>query len=270
MASTSRRRVVQMHAGDTRTASDEVAVEEPLTIEVNGRIVSTTMRTPGHDIELALGWLVSEGAIHSREDIADARECFESVAASEEVRRTVKVTTRDGRELPARLHSSTSACGICGSDVIEETVRLAPSSLGEATCSMRADRIPQLMSTLHAAQRGFAASGGLHAAALFDLEGRMICVREDVGRHNALDAVIGWALMHEGLPLRERVLVVTSRASAELAHKAVRAGAPFLVAVSAPTSLAIDLAREAGLTLVGFARADSFTVYAGEHRLEAV
>lgn len=268
MASVQRRRVTRVRDGQAQQGPDAIAVEEPLEIEVDGSVVSTTMRTPGHDIELSLGWLVSEGVLSRIGEVTEARECFEVADetddSDEQVRRIVKVTTVDGRGAAARLHATSSACGICGTDVIDLTTRTRPWPSSPPAAPISADVIAALPDAMRHGQKGFDASGGLHAAALFASDGTLMCVREDVGRHNAVDKVTGWALQEGRLPLRDHVLVVSGRASAELAHKAVVSGVPVLAAVSAPTTLAVDLARAAGLTLVAFVRGDGFNIYAGE------
>lgn len=268
MASTDRRRVLRWRDGVVQAGPDALAIEEPLEIDVDGTSVSTTMRTPGHDIELALGWLVTEGALISISDIAEAKECFEHHEADpEQVRRIVEVTTRSRVPVEPRLHATSSACGVCGADLIAMTQRTRHWPLADDRTAFAVDTILAQPDALLAAQRGFAASGGLHAAGLFTPDGDLVCLREDVGRHNAVDKVIGWALQEDRLPLRGHALQVSGRASAELVHKAVMAGVPLLAAVSAPSTLAVDLARESGLSLVGFVRDGSLNVYAGAERL---
>jgi FdhD protein len=268
MASIDRRRVLRWREGAVDAGPDSLALEEPLEIEVDGASVSTTMRTPGHDIELALGWLVAEGALASLDEIAEAKECFEhDTDDPEQVRRIVQMTTRGPIPVEPRLHATSSACGVCGADLIAMTQRTRHWPLAEDSTSFDVATVLGQPESLLAAQRGFAASGGLHAAGLFTPDGNLICLREDVGRHNAVDKVVGWALQQRRLPLRGHALQVSGRASAELVHKAVMAGVPLLAAVSAPSTLAVDLARESGLTLVGFVRDESLNVYAGAERL---
>jgi len=268
MGSTERRRVLHLRNGRVDPVSDALAVEEPLEIEVDGVASSTTMRTPDHDIELALGWLVSEGAIGHRDDIAEARECFERGEDDpDEVRRIVQVRGRQPLQVRPRLHMTSSACGVCGSDLVDLTRRTRRWPLDDDQTAFEVDAVLAQPDALLVAQRGFTASGGLHAAGLFTPDGHLVCAREDVGRHNAVDKVVGWALLDDRLPLRAHALQVSGRASAELVHKAVVAGIPLLASVSAPTTLAVDLARETGLTLVGFVRDGSFNVYSGAERL---
>lgn len=268
MASTDRRRVLRWRDGEVTAGPDSLAIEEPLEIEVDGITVSTTMRTPGHDIELALGWLVGEGALDSNGEVTEAKECFEHLEDDpEQVRRIVQVTTRSRTPIAPRLHATSSACGICGADMIAMTQQTRRWPLAEDASAFDVETVLHQPEALLATQRGFAASGGLHAAGLFTRDGDLICAREDVGRHNAVDKVVGWALQEGRLPLGGHALQVSGRASAELVHKAVMAGVPLLAAVSAPSTLAVDLARESGLTLVGFVRDGSLNVYAGAERL---
>ena len=269
MGSTQRRRIQQLRDSTWTAVPDALAVEEPLEIEVDGVTASTTMRTPDHDVELALGWLVSEGAIAHRDDVAEAKECFERAGESDEdeVRRIVQVQGRLPLQVKPRLHATSSACGVCGADLIDLTQRTRRWPLDDDDTGFNLDAVLAQPDDLLTAQRGFTASGGLHAAGLFDRDGHLVCAREDVGRHNAVDKVIGWALLEDRLPLRGHSLQVSGRASAELVHKAVVAGIPLLASVSAPTTLAVDLARETGLTLVGFVRDGNLNVYSGGHRL---
>jgi len=269
MGSTERRRVQHLRDGSWRAGPDALAVEEPLEIEVDGVPASTTMRTTDHDVELALGWLVSEGAIAHRDDVAEAKECFERDGEFEDddVRRIVQVRGRLPLQVRPRLHMTTSACGVCGSDLIDLTTRTRRWPLTDDDTAFDVDAVLAQPEGLLVAQRGFTASGGLHAAGLFTSSGELLCAREDVGRHNAVDKVVGWALLEDRIPLRGHSLQVSGRASAELVHKAVVAGIPLLASVSAPTTLAVDLARESGLTLVGFVRDGGLNVYSGGHRL---
>ena len=241
--------------------ADHLAVEDPLTVQVNGSTTTTTMRTPGHDIELALGWLVSEGVVRQPSDVVGAISCDEN---------TVEVRLAPNVVPPApRLTMQSSACGICGTDSIDDVVGRRSSSRGLAH-QVSADVIASLPDRLRDAQSAFDRTGGLHAAGLFTLDGDPVCVREDVGRHNAVDKVVGWALQRDDLPASQWLLQVSGRASFELTQKAVMAGIPLLAAVSAPSTLAVDLARETGLTLVGFSRGQSFNCYsAAEHITQA-
>ena len=259
-----RRRVLRIRGAGTDAASaqeqpDQVAVEAPLTLKVGGETVATTMRTPGHDLELALGWLVAEGVARRPGDVLEATSCD---ADTVQLRLAPVVTAPK-----ARLGATSSACGVCGSDTISEVLaRRGPAPVSHEP-RVDAAVITALPDRLRGAQRAFARTGGLHAAGLFTAAGEVVCVREDVGRHNAVDKVVGWALQAGLLPAASLLLQVSGRASFELTQKAAMAGIPVLSAVSAPSTLAVDLAREAGLTLVGFVRGDSMNVYAGSDRV---
>lgn len=274
MGSVDRRRIVRVEGASRRDArGDHIAVEEPLEILVDGVLASTTMRTPGHDVELAIGWCVSEGILTGNDDLVTAKSCYSKSPTLDEpdedesVRRVVEISTTHRRPVAARLHATSSACGICGSDVIDATLARCESSLGSDTTVFDASVLTEMPDRMRAAQRHFDSSGGMHAAALFDPTGQILCVREDVGRHNAVDKVIGWGLTQLGLPLHGLGIQVSGRASAELVHKAAIAGIPLLSAVSAPTTLAIDLARSTGVSLVGFVRGDTFNIYSGDQRI---
>jgi FdhD protein len=237
---------------------DTVAVEEPLEIRAGSNPVAVTMRTPGHDEELALGFLYGEGLIGEPRHVSLTAE----FAAN-----TVVVAGPLLRELDSRRFYTTSSCGVCGKGAIEEISVLGPAAqpgwrgapLSRALLAGLPDRL---------VQPGFARTGGLHATGLFDSDLNLVCVREDVGRHNAMDKVVGWALQHGLLPFTDSVLCVSGRLSFELVQKAAMAGAPVLVGVGAPTSLAIDLAAERGLTLCGFARGERINVYTGAERIK--
>ncbi len=234
---------------------DEVAVEEPLEIRVAGQALAVTMRTPGHDEELALGFLHGEGLIGAEPRAAGPTE---DLAAN-----IVEVAGPLTREPLARRFYTTSSCGVCGRGALDEVAVHAPIAgpgpvIGRALLAALPDRLRQ---------PGFERTGGLHATGLFTADGELLCAREDVGRHNAMDKVIGRALLDAALPLRDRVLCVSGRLSFELVQKAAVAGAPILVGVGAPTSLAVDLAADRGLTLAGFARGGRVNVYTGTERV---
>ena len=247
------------------TRPDLLAAEEPLEIRVNDRPLAVTMRTPGDDIDLAAGFLATEGLVRSAPDIASIRLCGDGNVA--EVTLAAGLGVDDDRL--RRNFLTTSACGVCGKasiesvrvraryDVTADRVRVAPATL------------TMLPGRLRDAQRVFASTGGLHAAGVFAADGSLLALREDVGRHNAVDKVAGWALREGRLPLAGRILLVSGRASFELVQKALVAGLPVVAAVSAPSSLAADLAEEAGMTLVGFLRGGSMNVYAGAGRITA-
>ena len=254
---TVRRPVLRLDGGAATRRPDTLAVEEPLEIRVGGTPVTVTMRTPGHDFDLAAGFLATEGVGRVR----TMTHCADNV---------VDVALHDGATLPTTAERSfymTSACGVCGK-ASADAVRLAsPYDVAADEVRVSSATLAALPERLRAAQRAFDRTGGLHAAGLFDAGGTLCCVREDVGRHNAVDKVVGWAAQEGRLPLAASVLLVSGRASFELAQKAVMAGIPVLAAVSAPSSLAVELAEESGLTLVGFLRGPSMNVYAGAHRV---
>lgn len=266
-------RVLSYNDGSAREIPDDLATEEPLEIRLVAQgqthTVAVTMRTPGSDFELAAGFLLSEGVVRSREEIAGISYCIDPQLDAQQRYNIVNVQLMSGATVPLdrleRHFTMTSACGVCGKATIEalqtraaridDAVRVTPSFL---------TALPQKMRD---AQRVFASTGGLHAAALFDANGKLLALREDVGRHNALDKIAGWALLGAKLPLRGCILLVSGRASFELVQKSVVAGIPVLCAVSAPSSLAVELAREFGLTLAGFVRGSRANVYTGRERI---
>ncbi len=242
-----------------------LAVEEPLEIRIDGRPLAVTMRTPGDDIDLVAGFLFTEGIVRAPDDIAEIRKCHDNVA---EVRLGHGVLLAEDQL--RRNFLTTSACGLCGKESIDAVRTRARFDVTRDQVRVDPAELARLPDRLRKAQRVFERTGGLHAAAVFSSDGVMLALREDVGRHNAVDKVIGWALREGRLPLRSRVLLVSGRASFELAQKALMAGIPVLAAVSAPSSLAVELADEAGLTLVGFLRGRSMNAYTGVRRLYAV
>ena len=255
---TQRRQVTRVDGGVPLARPDTLAVEEPLEIRVNSQPVSITMRTPGHDLDLALGFLVTEGVVHDPEDVAAAINCADNV---------VDVTLRGEAGLTPRNFYTSSSCGICGKSSIDAVRTTSAYDVASDPIAVSSSFITGLPDRLRAEQRVFDRTGGLHAAGLFDNSGDLVCLREDVGRHNAVDKLVGWAVQQKMLPLRGHVLQVSGRASFELVQKAVMAGISVLSAVSAPSSLAVQLADETGLTLIGFVRGQSFNVYAGGQRL---
>ena len=274
---TERRRVIRIREGGVSERPDTLVAEEPLEIRLNGKPLAITMRTPGDDFALAAGFLVSEGVLGSADELQSIVYCAGATADGSNTYNVVDVKTAPGLVLPditlERNVYTTSSCGLCGKaslDAVRTTARwsiddtdggsVPPVRLGTELLACLPDR-------LRAAQRVFDRTGGLHAAALFSEDGELLDIREDVGRHNAVDKLVGRALQDGRLPLSRAVLLVSGRASFELAQKAVMAGIPMLAAVSAPSSLAVDLAAETGLTLVGFLRGSSMNVYAGEHRI---
>jgi FdhD protein len=257
------RRIAEAGAVDQGRRPDEVIVEEPLEIRLDGVRVATTMRTPGHDFELAAGFLVTEGLV-APDGIATVAYCEDPDAARYNV---VTVRCRAAFDLGAaeRNFFATSSCGICGKAALEAvTVRCAPVDDGAAVGAATLLALPDAM---RAAQRGFDRTGGLHAAALFDLDGRLLALREDVGRHNAVDKVVG-SLALGGADGAGRILLVSGRLSFEIVQKAAVARVPILCAVSAPSSLAAEAAQELGVTAVGFLRPGGFNIYAHPGRVD--
>jgi FdhD protein len=247
--------VLRLPAG--RRERDRVAVEEPLEIRIGGRAVAVTMRTPGHDEELALGFCISEGLRPS-----DASLPADLAANTVEV----EAPAFDVERLQRSFYTS-SSCGVCGKGALDAVAVEAPRV--EAPLEVAASLLAALPDRLREAQPAFAATGGLHATGLFSADGTLLCLREDVGRHNAMDKVVGWAFREGRLPLAEELLCVSGRLSFELVQKAAVAGCPVLVGVGAPSSLAVQLADDRGLTVCGFARAGRLNVYTQPWRILA-
>jgi FdhD protein len=266
-----RRPVLRLGPDGERKRPDSIAVEEPLEIRVDGKPLAVTMRTPGHDVELAHGFLHTEGVIGSVDDIRDARYCD---SRDEEGRNTYNVLDlglAPGVPPPLagveRNFYTTSSCGVCGKaslDAVRVKTRFSPA---DDPMTVAFDVLARLPDALRAEQQVFDRTGGLHAAGLFTATGELLVVREDVGRHNAVDKVVGWAVLGGMIPAAGCILVVSGRTSFELAQKTVMAGIPVLAAVSAPSSLAVDLAEEAGVTLAGFIRNGSMNVYTRPDRI---
>lgn len=274
MVRTVARRKVTRVVGIDRIESreDVLAVEEPLEIRVGGRSLAITMRTPGNDVDLAAGFLVSEGVITRTEEFRTARYCAGASVENLNTYNVLDVTLAPGVPSPdpslERAFYTTSACGLCGKSSIDAVRTKSAFSVQEDPLQVTEGLLASFPTRLRAEQAVFDKTGGLHAAALFDGEsGELLVLREDVGRHNAVDKVVGWALKEGLLPLRGTVLMVSGRASFELTQKALMAGIPMLAAVSAPSSLAAELSAEMGLTLVGFLRESSMVIYAGAERI---
>lgn len=270
-----RRPVRMLSPQGQRRRPDSLAAEEPLELRIGGKPQAVTMRTPGNDVELAHGFLLSEGVIGSPADIVTARYCDSVDDTGRNTYNVLDLALADGVPPPAtgveRNFYTTSSCGVCGKaalDAVKLKTRFPP---GKATFAVTPEVLGGLPAALRAEQRVFASTGGLHAAGLFDSDGTLLVVREDVGRHNAVDKVLGWALLENRIPLSGSGVLVSGRASFELVQKAAMAGIPLLAAVSAPSSLAVELAEENGITLVGFLRDASMNLYTSEQRvLEAV
>lgn len=240
-----------------------LAREEPLEIRIQGRSIAVTMRTPGHDHELAGGFLLTEGIVAKGEDIIEIAHCQSGEAAV--ARNIINVFLRPGLAVDfARLERhvyASSSCGLCGKASIEAVQQNFPPLLQSPAVS--GDILLSLPERLRAAQRGFEQSGGLHAAAIFDLDGALVVGREDIGRHNAVDKVIGFGLLQDRWPLGAHILLVSGRVSFEIMQKALAARIPIVAAISAPSSLAVEFAQESGQVLVGFLRGQSLNIYAG-------
>ncbi|GAB3702113.1 formate dehydrogenase accessory sulfurtransferase FdhD [Nocardiopsis oceani] len=268
---TVRERVLRIRDGAVSERVDTLAAEEPLEVRLNGRALTVTMRTPGHDFDMASGFLVGEGVLAQARDVVTTRYCAGATEDGSNTFNVVDVTLAADVPEPdtalERNFYTTSACGLCGKASLDAVRTKARWSVAEDPVRISTETLSVLPTRLREAQRVFDRTGGLHAAGLFDADGNPLVVREDVGRHNAVDKVIGWALRENMLPLRGKVLALSGRASFELVQKAWMAGIPVVTAVSAPSSLAVDLAAEAGTTLVGFLRGASMNVYAGTHRV---
>lgn len=268
---TARRRASHVTPDDAVTRPETLVVEEPLEIRVNGKPVSVTMRTPGSDVELAQGFLLTEGVIGHRDDILTVRYCKGARPDNLNTYNVLDATLAPDVEMPqvdiTRNFYTTSSCGVCGKASLDAIRTISRYSPGDDASQVKSETLSSMPKLLRAEQKVFASTGGLHGAALFDVEGTMLAVREDIGRHNAVDKVIGWAVEQDRVPLTGTVLLVSGRASFELTQKAVMAGIPVLAAVSAPSSLAVDLASQSGLTLVAFLRGESMNVYTRPDRI---
>jgi len=267
--------VVRLAAdGTSRRHSDVLAGEEPMELRVDGSSWTVTMRTPGDDFDLALGFLVSEGVVWEADQVAAIGYGPGVNADGTHSYNVVDVRLAAGVAPPDTSHARhvyvSSSCGICGTASIDAVTRAARFPIVDDV-EVPLGELLAMTGELRARQQLFTDTGGVHAAALFAVDdagdAELLCLREDVGRHNAVDKVVGWALRERGLPLRRCVLQVSGRASFELVQKAQMAGIAVLSAVSAPSAMSVDLAVEAGMTLVGFSRGDSANVYAGAHRI---
>ena len=267
-----RRPVVKINLGtaaESQRRPDELAAEEPLEIRVRKSPLAVTMRTPGHDIDLAMGFLLTEGVISTAGDVVTAQLC----AGTDTPNTYNVVDVVLGADVPAPVTDPTrnfytsSSCGVCGKASIDAVRTRSRFDVSADPLVVPARVLADLPDRLRSAQRTFDRTGGLHAAGLFTASGELLVLREDVGRHNAVDKVIGWALRDGRLPLSGHLLLVSGRASFELTQKAWMAGLPLLAAVSAPSTLAAELADEAGMTLVGFLRGPTMNVYSGAQRV---
>jgi FdhD protein len=267
-------RVRVVEDGSTRVRPDSLATEEPMELRlISGgarQTVAVTMRTPGADFELAAGFLYGEGIVSSPDDLRKISYCLDADVDAEQRYNIVNVDLRGGHDYDLRSLErhfyTTSACGVCGKASLEQ-LELRGCPVIPPGPMVATETIYSLPGKLREAQGLFEATGGLHAAALFDAEGNLVALKEDVGRHNATDKLVGWALLEERLPLSDHIVMVSGRSSFEIMQKCLVAGVPIVCAISAPSSLAVDVARQFNMTLVGFLRGNRFNVYAGSERI---
>jgi FdhD protein len=266
-------RVWVVEKGKGRSRTDYLATEEPLEIRLTHppRSLAVTMRTPGADFELVAGFLYSEGVVQQRQDLCQMRYCIDPKVDGEQRQNIVNVTLQaevhpDFASLERHFYT-TSACGVCGKASLD-ALRLRGCAALPSTPGVDVTMLYQLPEKLRAAQRVFSATGGLHAAALFDRQGTLLSLQEDVGRHNALDKLIGAALLSDQLPFDDRIVMVSGRSSFEILQKCLMARVPIVCAISAPSSLAVAIAQEFNITLVGFLCGDRCNVYAGRDRIQ--
>lgn len=262
--------VVTVEAGRQTTRQDYLAVEEPLELRLGDTTLSITMRTPGQDLDLALGFLFTEGVIDRVDQVASLRH-VETGESPRQTGNTVQIEMAQGHEVDTerlqRNFASTASCGVCGKTSLAAIETAPRRTMKRPPPVFEARVIHALPALLRESQQVFARTGGLHAAARFSAEGTLLGLREDIGRHNALDKLIGMGIQDEAAPLDESVVLISSRAGFEIVQKAVMVGIPVLAAVGAPTSLAVEAARRFGLTLLGFVREDRFNIYSGAARI---
>jgi FdhD protein len=260
--------VTEWSEGKFRSIDDYLAGEEPLEIRVGARAISVTMRTPGNDLELAAGFLLTEGLIAGRAQIASIRLEEEDVGNGKGNRVVVELAqgVEMNSEASQRNFYSTSSCGVCGKASLE-AIRVRGIKRLTAGPSVDPELLCRLPDRLREGQAIFGRTGGLHAAGLFNSSGELLVLREDIGRHNAVDKIIGWALAKDLIPLQDSILMVSGRGGFEIIQKALVAGIPVLASISAPSDLAVNLAREFGMTLVGFLRERRFVIYSGAQRI---
>ena len=253
--------------GDHECVTDEVAIEEPLEIRIDGEAVATTMRTPGNDEELAAGFLFSEAIIRNRIDVRSIAPCAVPASLGNLINVELAPVVKFERQAMQRFGTISSSCGLCGKTSIEFIRQQFPPIDSASRAQIAETILLELPDRLRAAQGNFARTGGIHAAGIFDLFGNPLVVREDIGRHNAVDKAIGRAFLDGLVPLHDHVLVVSGRSSLEIVQKALAAGIAIVAAVSAPSSLAVNFARECGQTLIGFLRPQTFNVYSHIERV---
>jgi FdhD protein len=258
--------VSEWSKGQIRQCEDSVVGEEPLEIRLHGNPLTVTMRTPGDDLELAAGLLFTEGIIRARHDLVSIRPSDGIGHGENVVLASLADHVQFDWEHARRNFAATSGCGLCGKTTID-SIRARRAIPPNPDFRVSPEVLCRLPATLRSAQSIFEHTGGLHAAAAFDGQGELLALREDVGRHNAVDKIVGWALLEDRLPMSENILMVSGRGGFEIIQKAIVAGFPVLASISAASSLAVQMAREFGLTLVGFLRGERFLTYAGEQRL---
>lgn len=266
-------RVREVNGSESRYRDDQLATEEPLEIRLaqpgsEARSLVVTMRTPGADFELAAGFLSSEGIVGASSDVRRVAYCVDPELTPEQLYNVVTVElTRPALHLPApRYGAATSACGVCGKESLDELELRGCSPVASGPV-VSPEVLHTLADRLRETQNVFTRTGGLHGSGLFSADGTLLCAREDIGRHNAVDKLVGWALLNDKLPLSDTVLMVSGRAGYEITQKALAAGIPFIAAVGAPSSLAVDLAKRFGMTLAGFVRGERFVLYSHPERV---
>jgi FdhD protein len=253
--------------GGYEWVTDEVTVEEPLEIRIGQDPIAVTMRTPGNDEELAAGFLLSEGIVHARADLREIAPCELPASLGNILNVTLSPKVKFNPTTAHRFGTISTSCGLCGKTSIEFIRQQFPPIDSTIRIQIEAATLLELPERLRESQGNFARTGGIHAAAIFDLDGNLIVLREDIGRHNAVDKVIGRAFLDNLLPLKRHILIVSGRSSLEIVQKALAAGIPIIAAVSAPSTLAVNFARESGQTLIGFLRPPTFNVYAHIERV---
>lgn len=253
--------------GAYECVTDEVAIEEPLEIRIGQDPLAVTMRTPGNDEELAAGFLLSEGIVRARNDLREIGRCPLPASLGNVLNITLAATAKFNPTAAHRFGTISTSCGLCGKTSIEFIRQQFPPIDSTTHIQIETATLLGLPEQLRGAQGNFARTGGIHAAGIFDLDGNLIVLREDIGRHNAVDKAIGRAFLDDLLPLQQHILVVSGRSSLEISQKALAAGIPIIAAVSAPSSLAVNFARESGQTLIGFLRPPTFNIYAHIERV---
>jgi FdhD protein len=253
--------------GDYECVTDEVAIEEPLEIRIGQDPLAVTMRTPGNDEELAAGFLLSEGIVRVRSDLREISRCELAASLGNVLNITLSATAKFTPTAAHRFGTISTSCGLCGKTSIEFIRQQFPPIDSSKGIQIEAAKLLELPERLRSAQGNFVRTGGIHAAAIFDLDGNLMVLREDIGRHNAVDKAIGRAFLDDLLPLKNHIMIVSGRSSLEIVQKALAAGIPIVAAVSAPSTLAVNFARESNQTLIGFLRPPTFNVYSHIERV---